>query len=151
MFAARSSRSSAIRVLFLALVLALLVSARAAGDHDDHLDHDDHDDEEEVDFACTAPCGAADAAVRTRRTTSLLPPARGNIARFRLSRPNAGAPGASRTLDASSAGGSAAGVCRERRVPDGRPSSAPYLLSPERSTPAAPTSSWPATITPPAT
>ena len=30
MFAARSSRSSAIRVLFLALVLALLVSARAA-------------------------------------------------------------------------------------------------------------------------
>ena len=125
MFAARSSRSSAIRVLFLALVLALLVSARAAEDHDDH-DHDDHGDEEEVpvDFACTAPCGAADAAVRTRRTTSLLPPARGNITRLRLSRPNAGAPGASRTLDASSAGGGAAGGGRERRVPDRRPSSA---------------------------
>ena len=131
MFAARSSRSSAIRVLFLALVLALLVSARAAEDHDDHdhddhddHDHDDHGDEEPVDFACTAPCGAADAAVRTRRTTSLLPPARGNVTRLRLSRPNAGAPGASHTLDASSAGGSPAGVCRERRVPDRRPSSA---------------------------
>ena len=73
-----ASRFSAIRVLFLALVLALVASARAAEDHDDH---DDHGEEELVDWACTANCPTdTGAAVRTHPNVAFLIVIRGSKA-----------------------------------------------------------------------
>ena len=99
-----ASRFSLIRVLFLALVLALVASARAS--EDDHDDHDDHGDEETpVTWACTANCPtAAGDPVRTHRTTSLFAPREREHRALSTPSTERRAPGASRARYASSAG-----------------------------------------------
>lgn len=98
-----ASRFSLIRVLFLALVLALVASARAS--EDDHDDHDDHGEEELVDWACTANCPTdTGAAVRTHRTTSLFAPREREDRALSTPPTERRAPGASRARYASSAG-----------------------------------------------
>jgi len=98
-----ATRFSAIRVLFLALVLAFFASASAAAD--DH-DHDDHGDEETpVTWACTANCPtAAGDPVRTHRTTSLFAPREREHRALSNPSTERRAPGASRARYASSAG-----------------------------------------------
>jgi len=98
-----ATRFSAIRVLFLALVLAFVASASASAD--DH-DHDDHGDEETpVTWACTANCPtAAGDPVRTHRTTSLFAPREREHRALSNPSTERRAPGASRARYASSAG-----------------------------------------------